>query len=94
VFPPWARFATTWKQLAASAASVCRRESHPELTPECEVMGDHVGGIAVPTGARVMAPAEPGRVLVMGTVKDLVAGSGIKFSDMYLMPHGKHLRMG
>jgi class 3 adenylate cyclase len=57
-------------------------------------MGENVGGIAVHTGARVMAPAEPGRVLVTGTVKDLVAGSGIKFSDLYLMLHGKHLRMG
>jgi class 3 adenylate cyclase len=50
-------------------------------TGECEVMGDNVGGIAVHTGARVMAQAEPGQVLVTGTVKDLVAGSGIKFQD-------------
>ena len=51
-------------------------------TGECEVMGDNVGGIAVHTGARVMAQAEPGQVLVTGTVKDLVAGSGIKFRDI------------
>ena len=48
-------------------------------TGECELMGDNVGGIAVHTGARVMAAAEPGAVQVTSTVKDLVAGSGIKF---------------
>jgi len=51
-------------------------------TGECELMGDNVGGIAVHTGARAMAKAEPGTVLVTGTVKDLVAGSGIEFKEM------------
>jgi class 3 adenylate cyclase/pimeloyl-ACP methyl ester carboxylesterase len=50
-------------------------------TGECELMGDNVGGIAVHTGARIMAKAEPGAVLVSGTVKDLVSGSGIDFQD-------------
>jgi len=50
-------------------------------TGECELMGDNVGGIAVHTGARIMAKAEPGGVLVSGTVKDLVSGSGINFQD-------------
>jgi class 3 adenylate cyclase len=50
-------------------------------TGECELMGDNVGGIAVHTGARVMAMAAPGTVLVTGTVKDLVAGSGIEFKN-------------
>jgi class 3 adenylate cyclase len=49
---------------------------------ECEVMGDNVGGMAVNIGARIMANAAPGSVLVSGTVKDLVAGSGIAFTDM------------
>jgi class 3 adenylate cyclase len=44
-------------------------------------MGDNVGGIAVHIGARIMAKAEPGGVLVSGTVKDLVSGSGINFQD-------------
>ena len=51
-------------------------------TGECELMGDNVGGIAVNIGARVMSNAAPGSVLVSGTVKDLVAGSGIDFKDM------------
>ena len=54
-------------------------------TGECELMGDNVGGIAVHTGARIMAKADPGGVVVSGTVKDLVAGSGIAFQD-----HGVH----
>jgi class 3 adenylate cyclase len=50
-------------------------------TGECEVMGEDIGGIAVHTAARVSALAEPGELLVSRTVKDLVAGSGIQFSD-------------
>jgi len=50
-------------------------------TGECELMGDDVGGIAVHIGARVEAAANPDEVLVSSTVKDLVAGSGIKFVD-------------
>ena len=51
-------------------------------TGECELMGDNIGGIAVHAGARIMAKAEPGSVMVSGTVKDLVAGSGINFQDL------------
>ena len=40
-----------------------------------------VGGIAVHIGARVAGEAGPGEVLVSGTVKDLVAGSGLQFED-------------
>jgi class 3 adenylate cyclase len=50
-------------------------------TGECELMGDDVGGIAVHIGARVMATAAPSEVLVSSTVKDLVAGSGLRFVD-------------
>ena len=48
---------------------------------ECEVMGEKLGGIAVHTGARVASLAAAGEVLVSGTVKDLVAGSGITFIE-------------
>jgi class 3 adenylate cyclase len=50
-------------------------------TGECEVMGSKLGGIAVHIGARVAALAQGGEVLVSGTVKDLVAGSGLRFED-------------
>ena len=48
---------------------------------ECELVGDAVGGIAVHIGARVMAKAGADEVLVSSTVKDLVVGSEIKFTD-------------
>ena len=50
-------------------------------TGECESMGDKVGGLAVHIGARVMATAAAGEVLVSNTVKDLVAGAGIDFAS-------------
>jgi len=50
-------------------------------TGECELLDGKVAGIAVHTGARVAAEAQPGEVLVSSTVKDLVAGSGLAFQD-------------
>jgi class 3 adenylate cyclase len=50
-------------------------------TGEVEMIAGDVGGIAVHIGARVGANAAPGEVLVSGTVKDLVVGSGIEFED-------------
>jgi class 3 adenylate cyclase len=50
-------------------------------TGEVELLDGKVGGIAIHIGARVSAEAKPGEVLVSSTVKDLVAGSGIEFSD-------------
>jgi class 3 adenylate cyclase len=50
-------------------------------TGECEMIGDDVGGIAVHIGARIAALAGAGEVLVSSTVKDLVAGSGLRFGD-------------
>jgi class 3 adenylate cyclase/pimeloyl-ACP methyl ester carboxylesterase len=50
-------------------------------TGECVVADGKVAGIAVHTGARVAALAEADEVLVSSTVRDLVAGSGIQFSD-------------
>jgi class 3 adenylate cyclase len=50
-------------------------------TGECEQRGDDLGGIAVHIGARIAALAQPGQVLVSRTVTDLVAGSGLEFTD-------------
>ena len=50
-------------------------------TGECEVRGDNVGGIAVHIGARVSALAAPEEILVSGTLRDLVVGSGLAFED-------------
>ena len=50
-------------------------------TGECEMIEDKVGGVAVHIGARIAKQAQPGEVLVSSTVKDLVAGSGLRFRE-------------
>jgi pimeloyl-ACP methyl ester carboxylesterase len=58
-------------------------------TGEVEKMGNKLGGLGVHIGARVMGLAGPGEVLVSNTVKDIVAGSGLRFED-----RGTHLLKG
>ena len=55
-------------------------------TGECEMIGDDVGGIAVHIGARIAALAGASEILVSGTVKDLVAGSGLRFGSRGCRP--------
>jgi class 3 adenylate cyclase len=50
-------------------------------TGEWERLDGKLGGIAVPTGARIAELADAGEVLVSQTVKDLVAGSGTAFGE-------------
>jgi class 3 adenylate cyclase len=50
-------------------------------TGECDIVDGKLSGLAVNIGARVAAQANEGEVLVSGTVKDLVAGSGIVFDS-------------
>ena len=45
------------------------------------MIDNQLAGIAVHIGARVAAEAAAGQVLVSSTVKDLVAGSGLRFSE-------------
>jgi pimeloyl-ACP methyl ester carboxylesterase len=54
-------------------------------TGEVDVSGDKVSGIAIVVGARVGAMAGPSEVLATSTVKDLVAGSSLRFEE-----HGEH----
>jgi class 3 adenylate cyclase len=58
-------------------------------TGEIEVEPDDIAGIAVHIGARISALANGGEVLVSGTVRDLVVGSGIEFED-----RGAHVLKG
>ena len=53
-------------------------------TGECELIGDDVGGMAVHIAARVSALAQPGQVLVSGTVYGTVVGGGFDFADQAL----------
>ncbi|HEV7374515.1 MAG TPA: alpha/beta fold hydrolase [Pyrinomonadaceae bacterium] len=50
-------------------------------TGECDMVDSKVGGIATEIGVEVAKRAGAGEVLVSNTVKDLVAGSGIRFED-------------
>jgi class 3 adenylate cyclase len=50
-------------------------------TGEVELRGNDIGGIAVHIGQRVSSLAAGGEVLVSRTVKDLVTGSGLDFTD-------------
>jgi class 3 adenylate cyclase len=50
-------------------------------TGEFEVSDGKIVGISVSIGARISSLAGPGEVLVSSTVKDLVAGSGLRFED-------------
>jgi class 3 adenylate cyclase len=50
-------------------------------TGEVELLGDDIAGLAVHLAARIMHEAGPGEVLVSRTVRDLVVGSRLEFSD-------------
>jgi class 3 adenylate cyclase len=56
---------------------------------ECELIGNDVGGLAVHIAARLAALAQADEVLVSGTVKDIVIGSGMELED-----HGLHSLKG
>ena len=56
---------------------------------EVEYDDGNISGITVNTGSRITGVAQPGEVLVSNTVKELVAGSGITFTD-----RGTHVLRG
>ena len=56
---------------------------------ECEVREDDLAGMTLHVGARVASLAGSGEILVTGTVRDLVLGSGFEFED-----RGRHVLKG
>jgi class 3 adenylate cyclase len=50
-------------------------------TGECDLVGDHIGGIAVHIAARIVSHAGAGEILASRTVRDLLVGSGTGFED-------------
>jgi class 3 adenylate cyclase len=71
-----------WRELLLRHHELVRSQLVRFRGQEVDTAGDgKVAGIAVHTGARVAANAQPGEVLVSSTVKDLVAGSGLTFED-------------
>jgi pimeloyl-ACP methyl ester carboxylesterase len=73
------RCAVGIRDAAATAGLTLRAGVHAGEVERVD--GGGVTGLAVHIGARVMAEAAPGEVLVSGTVKDLVVGSGLDFTD-------------
>ena len=90
-----ARFAAPTQGVRCASAMVeAARAAGLELRAglhagEVEVRGDDIGGLAVHIAARVSAMARAGEVLVTGTVRDLVVGSGMVFVD-----RGRHAFKG
>lgn len=83
-----ARFATTTRAIRCGLGIVdaaARRDVGLRAgvhTGECEISDDRVIiGLAARVPAALVDLAEPGQVLVSGTVRDLIPGSGIQFSD-------------
>ena len=72
------RAAVAMVAAAANAGLELRAGLH---VGEVELRGDDIGGLAVHIASRVSAMAVAGEVLVTGTVRDLVVGSGIVFDD-------------
>ena len=50
-------------------------------TGEVELIADDVGGMAVNIGARIEALADTGEILVSSTVRELVVGSDLEFTE-------------
>jgi class 3 adenylate cyclase len=76
-----------WRKLLDQHHAVVRRELG--RFQGRELSDGKIVGIAVSIGARIASLAQPGEVLVSGTVKDLVAGSGLCFED-----RGEHALKG
>jgi class 3 adenylate cyclase len=72
------RCAEAMVRMAGNAGLQLRAGLH---AGEVELRGDDIGGLAVHVAARVSALADADEVLVTGTVRDLVVGSGITFED-------------
>ena len=51
-------------------------------TGECERRGEEWSGVAVHVGARIGAMAGPDEVFTSRTVRDLSAGSGLRFQSL------------
>ena len=58
-------------------------------TGECDLVAGVPHGVVVDIGSRVAALAQTGEVLVTRTVVDLVAGSGLRFTDRGMHSLGK-----
>jgi class 3 adenylate cyclase len=82
VFDGPARAVRCAQEIVAAVSQIGLEVRAGVHTGECEYLDGKVAGLAVVVAARVMGKADPGTVLVTGTVKDLTAGSGIDLADV------------
>jgi DNA-binding SARP family transcriptional activator/pimeloyl-ACP methyl ester carboxylesterase/class 3 adenylate cyclase len=80
------RCAAAVREGAAAAGIQIRTGIH---TGEVDLVGEDIAGTSVQIADRVAALARPAEILVSRTVKDLVAGSGITFTE-----RGSHMLNG
>jgi class 3 adenylate cyclase len=76
-----ARAARAAQAIVAEVATLGLEVRAGVHTGEVETIGDDVGGLAVHIAARVRGAAGAGEVLASSTVRELVAGSGLRFDD-------------
>jgi class 3 adenylate cyclase len=72
------QWALSTRDLCRSLGFEIRAGAH---TGEIELRGQDIAGLAVVIAHRISTQADPGELLVSSTVKDLVAGSTIEFSN-------------
>jgi pimeloyl-ACP methyl ester carboxylesterase len=81
IFDGPARAIHCTRDIAVDAAALGIEIRAGVHTGECEVRDDDIRGIAVHVAARILGEAAPGEVIVSSTVKELVTGSGLRFTD-------------
>jgi pimeloyl-ACP methyl ester carboxylesterase/DNA-binding CsgD family transcriptional regulator len=73
------QFARAIMERASALGIILRAGLH---TGECNASDTEMVGLAVQIAPRVMMRADPGQILVSGTVRDLVSGSGLEFEPL------------
>lgn len=85
LFDGAAKAVSAASMMASSVADLGLRLRVGIHTSEVEIVGGQARGVGVHTAARVASLAGPGEVLVSGTTRDLLDGSGLAFE-----PRGEH----
>lgn len=77
----WCRWRSDAQRRSGRRSPNSESRFAPASTGECELIGDDIGGLAVHIGARLSALARGEEILVSGTVKDIVVGSGVELAE-------------
>ena len=69
------------KSIARAVSSLGLQIRAGVHTGECDVGGGDIAGLAVHVASRIESAAAPGELLTSSTTRELLAGSGIEFTD-------------